>query len=306
MFRRPELDALLAEYPRDFVLPDFSYGDSGRSKGDPGVGEYTDAWGCHWVVGEPGVTGEVKAPVIADWSDLDSYKIPWEMLERADLSRVNQQCAESDGFVLLYFSNETRPFERMQFLRGTENLFLDLAYESKELFLLRDMLHEFYLREVEMWANTDIDGFALDDDWGTQVNLLIPPTQWREIFKPLYREYCDILHSKGKFVFFHSDGNIESILPDLIEIGVDALNCQLFCMDLERLADRFAGEITFWGEIDQQYVLPFGTTDQVREAVQRVRRAFAKGDGGIIAQCAWGLVDPVENIEAVFDEWLLE
>jgi hypothetical protein len=304
MFRRAELDALLAAYPRDFSSPRFRYGRSGRERGRPGAENYIDAWGCGWSLAEPGVVGKVTAPAIEDWSDLGAYTPPWDMLDHADLSEVNRSCAQADTFVLLVFENETRPFERMQFLRGTENLFLDLASGERRLERLRDMVHEFCLREVRLWADTDIDGFSLDDDWGSQGNLLIPPEQWRSFFKPMYRDYCDVLHAKGKHVFFHSDGNIESIIADLIEIGVDALNCQLFCMDLEGLAERYAGRITFWGEIDQQFVLPFGSTDEVRGAVRRVRRAFSRSAGGVIAQCAWNQADPRENIEAVFDEWL--
>ena len=303
MFRRTELEQVMERYPKDFVMPDFAYGESGMAKGDPGVGEYVDGWGCLWVCGEPGVTGEVKRPALPEWSGLDSYRLPWEMLREADLTRVNSSCAGTDKFTLVCFANETRPFERMQFLRGTENLFVDLAYGSRELYRLRDMLHEFYLEEMGMWAKTDIDGLSLDDDWGTQVSMLISPDKWREFFKPMYRDYCDILHAAGKFVFMHSDGNIAPILPDLIEIGVDAINAQLFCMDLEQIAEDYAGKITFWGEIDQQRILPFGSTEEVRAAVRRVKSAFSRCEGGVIAQCSWGLHDPKENIEAVFSEW---
>lgn len=303
LFRKSELDRLLEKYPRDFTLPDYTYGQSSRAKGEPGITDYVDSWGCFWRVGEPGVAGEVKRPALLNWSDLDGYEMPWEVLESADLSRVNRSCAETDKFVLVVFANETRPFERMQFLRGTENLFVDLAYGTKELYKLREMLHEFYLREIEMWAETDIDAYSLDDDWGSQTSLLIPPALWREFFKPLYKDYCDILHAKGKYVFFHSDGNISSIFPDLIEIGVDAINAQIFCMDLESIAESYAGKIAFWGELDQQTILPFGTTEEVRAAVRRVKNAFCRSEGGVIAQCSWNVIDPRENIEAVFDEW---
>jgi hypothetical protein len=243
----------------------------------------------------------VKSPLLADWSALDAYRLPWELLDEADFSEVNKSCAGTDLFVLA--GTLVRPFERMQFLRGTENLFLDLAYGVPEVFRLREMLHEFFLREMRMWAETDVDAVRFMDDWGTQVSLLISPDMWRSIYKPLYKDYCDVLRSKGKFVFFHSDGDIEAIYPDLIEIGVNAVNSQLFCMDIEGLAARYKGKITFWGEIDRQHVLPFGTPDDARAAVRRVRAALDDGRGGVIAQCEWGVKDPMENIEAVFDEW---
>jgi uroporphyrinogen decarboxylase len=104
-------------------------------------------------------------------------------------------------------------------------------------------------------------------------------------------------------VFFHSDGHIAAIYGDLIEIGVNALNSQLFCMDIEDLARKYKGQITFWGEIDRQHVMPFGTTDDVRNAVRRVRNALDDGTGGVIAQCEWGKDNSKENVEAVFKEW---
>jgi uroporphyrinogen decarboxylase len=189
-------------------------------------------------------------------------------------------------------------------LRGTENLYMDLAYGDKEVYKLRDMLHEFYVREIEMWLNTGVDGIQFMDDWGSQNALLISPTMWREFFKPLYKDYCNLIHSKGKYVFMHSDGNIESIYPDLIEIGVDALNSQLFCMDIEKLGELYAEKIAFWGEIDRQWVLPFGTPEEVRNAVKRISRALLKNKRtGVFAQCEWGVKDPKENIVAVFEEW---
>jgi uroporphyrinogen-III decarboxylase len=180
---------------------------------------------------------------------------------------------------------------------------LDLAYGVREVFILRDMLHNFFLKEMEMWAKTDVNGVSFMDDWGSQNSLLISPKLWREFFKPLYKDYCDILHSHNKFVFFHSDGHIEAIYPDLIEIGIDAINSQLFCMNIEELGRRYKGKITFWGEIDRQYILPFGTVEEVKSAVRRVRKALDTGRGGVIAQCEWGVKDPRENIEAVFEEW---
>lgn len=142
------------------------------------------------------------------------------------------------------------------------------------------------------------------DDWGAQDRPLISPQMWREYFKPLYAEYCRIIHDAGKFVFFHSDGHIFDLISDLIEVGIDALNAQLFCMDIEEIGRRFKGQITFWGEIDRQWVLPFGSEDDVRAAVQRVRVALDDGRGGVIAQCEWGNDVSRENVAAVFEAWM--
>jgi uroporphyrinogen decarboxylase len=113
-----------------------------------------------------------------------------------------------------------------------------------------------------------------------------------------------MIHAAGKYVFMHSDGEISEIIPDLVEIGVDALNCQLFCMDIEALAATHGGQLVFWGEIDRQRILPMGGVEDVRAAVRRVRAAFERGDGGVIAQLEWGKDVPRANVEAAFAAWL--
>ncbi len=305
MFRSRELDEVLEQFPLDIGEPKFRYGNSNRARGScETVGTYVDEWGCKREVAEAGIIGEVKEPILASWRDLDNYELPWELLDEADLSEVNRCCAESNLFINA--RTKVRPFEQMQFLRGTENLLIDLGYGTKEVKRLRDMLHGFFVKEMRMWAATDVDGVTFMDDWGTQTSLLISPELWRSFFKPLYREYCEIIHGGGKFAFYHSDGFIEPIIGDLIDVGIDALNSQLFCMNIERIAEHFRGKVTFWGEIDRQRILPFGTKAEVAGAVRRVRAALDTGSGGVIAQCSWGLKDPKENIETVFREWLRE
>lgn len=303
LFRNEELERLLRKYPSDIgspaLLPD---GGNKVAQQLSTSGSYTDEWGSVWHVGEPGVIGEVKVPVLADWLKLAAFQPPWDLIRTRDMDSINRQCEKSDRFMLSPAC--ARPFERLQFLRGTENVFIDLAYGSPEIFRLLEMVHEFYLAEVRNWASSDVDAVFFIDDWGSNRGLLINPEIWRSVFKPLYRDYCDIIHSAGKFAFFHSDGNIEAIFDDLIGIGIDAINSQLFCMDIGGLAKRYKGKITFWGEIDRQHVLPFGSPDDVRAAVRRVRNALDDGTGGVIAQCEWGKDNSRENIEAVFEAWL--
>lgn len=303
LFRQKELRELLEAYPLDLGRPESSPGsdDSGLNHlCKPGI--YTDEWGSIWETGEPGIIGEVKHPALAEWSALSTFQPPWELVKNRNLEAANRDCARSDRFMLSPVC--ARVFERLQFLRGSENTFVDLADRPPELLKLIEMVHEYYLTEVRDWARSEVDAVFLMDDWGANNALLINPATWRQMFKPLYREYCDIIHEAGKFVFFHSDGHIDAILGDLVEIGVNAINSQLFCMDIEDLARRYRGRITFWGEIDRQHVLPFGSPADVRAAVHRVRSALDDGTGGVIAQCEWGKDNPRENIEAVFRAWL--
>jgi uroporphyrinogen decarboxylase len=301
MHRSDELARMRSLYPDDFTGPGFAYGKGVRASGNPArEGSYVDEWGSTWEVYQEGVVGEVKRPAVADWAALDGLAPPWEIL-RADWSAVDAARASTDRFILA--GTTVRPFERMQFLRGTENLYRDMAWGDARFLRLRSRVHEFYLEELSLWAARDVDAVSFMDDWGSERALLINPAMWREYFKPLYAEYARIIRGGGKSVFFHSDGLIEAIIPDLIEIGVSALNSQLFCMDIEGIARKYRGMITFWGEIDRQSILPFGTPDDVRKAVGRVRAALDDGSGGVIAQCEWGIRDPFDNVAAVFAAW---
>lgn len=302
LFRKKELDGLLEKYPLDFESPEFSPGSSDKDlQKYARPGTYTDEWGSVWHVGEPGVVGEVKEPILGDWSRLSRFMPPRNTTRTEEWDHVNRMCEVSTKFMIS--ATCARPFERLQFLRGTEDLYIDLAYDTPEVRTLISMVHEYYLNEVSLWARTSVDAVMLMDDWGSNTSLLISPEMWRAIFKPIYKDYCEKIHREGKSVFFHSDGNIEAIYPDLIEVGVDVLNSQLFCMDIERLGARYSGQITFWGEIDRQHILPFGSPTDVAAAVHRVRAALDRGNGGVIAQCEWGKDNPRENIEAVFRAW---
>ncbi len=298
-------------YPEDFARITATYPDDMewspqlllkplKTSGDPyAIGTYIDEWGCEWENKQRGVVGEVKNPLIKTWDDLGKVQIPENILS-LDADAINAYCRETDKFTLSI--TYTRPFERLQYLRGTENVFVDLALKPPELSELLDTIHQFFLKDMELWAQTDVDALFFQDDWGAQNNLLISPETWREYFKPLYKEYIEIAHSHGKYAFMHSDGNIQKIYPDLVEIGLDAINSQLFVMDTEALADQFAGKITFWGEVDRQQIMSYGTPEQVKQAVRRIKELFYR-DGGVIAQGSFAVGDNPANVEQLFKSW---
>lgn len=307
-FRKQEWDRIQEEYPGDLTDPGpfIPRDDRSRDVG-PVPNSYVDDWGCLWVMGEPGVTGEVKDPPLADWSALDKYYAPWQRLQGAkwdETFRCQDENLKSANPRFMMAWSSARPFERLQFLRGTENLMMDLAYDSAEVRRLIALVHEYYLAEMEGWAKAGVDGVLFMDDWGSQQSLLISPAMWRATFKPMYKQYCDLLKSGGKKIFFHSDGNIESIYPDLIELGIDAVNSQLFAMNIEELGRLYKGKITFWGELDRQYAFPFGTVEDVRKCVGRVRRALDDGRGGVSSNFEWGTLASIEKIRAAYEAWL--
>ena len=132
-------------------------------------------------------------------------------------------------------------------------------------------------------------------------SLLIDPAIWRRVFKPLYRDYINIAHACGKKVFMHSDGYTLQIIPDLIELGLDAFNTQIFCIGVDQLAP-FRGQITFWGEVDRQHLLADASVAEVKAAVRHVDQTLWQ-NGGCIAQCEFGAGARPENVRAVYEAW---
>ncbi|MFN2351951.1 MAG: uroporphyrinogen decarboxylase family protein [Kiritimatiellia bacterium] len=262
-------------------------------------GAYVDEWGSVWLNLEDGIAGEVKQPVLQDWSALDRLRPP-EL--SADLAAPAEDVLRRrpDAFAMLVGG---QIFERLQYLRGTENLYMDLMDQSAELLRLRDILMDYLRRRVARCIKAPCHGVQFADDWGSQRSLLISPELWRSFFKPCYAELFQMVKQAGKFVFMHSDGCIMDIIEDLIELGVDALNCQVWVMGPEELGRRFRGRITFWGEINRQTTLPQGTPADVRKSVEVMKANLAAPQGGLIAQSEVDRMTPLENIEAVLQPW---
>lgn len=270
------------------------------------VGTFTDPWGSVWRNLQPGVVGEVKQPVFADYEAMRGYVSPkaeflrqWEQHKPA----LEQQLREARKTGKFLIGGWVSVFERLQFLRGTEDLYCDIALEEPELFALIDLVMDFLRVYVDAWAQMDVDAIPFGDDWGTQISLLISPVTWVKLFQPLYQELFDRIHAAGKKVFFHSDGYIFDLYPHFIEMGVDAINSQLWCMGVEKVAGQFAGKITFWGEISRQNTLPNGTPEDVKASARKMMQLLRVNGGGLIGQSEMNRDVPLANVQAFYEAW---
>ena len=199
-----------------------------------------------------------------------------------DFSRVIETIRTNPGRKYLMADGDTL-FQRMFYLRGFENLMVDLAERCAEAAVLRDRIVEFMLKRIEIWLGYGVDGLFFRDDWGTQQELMIRPALWREFFKPSYRRLFDAVHAGGKHVFFHSDGVIDAIIPDLIEIGVDAMNAQIPCMDAAELARDFGTGSVSWRAPIGSAGCPSGRRRRSRRTALRWRTPSVEGMGATSA-----------------------
>jgi uroporphyrinogen decarboxylase len=179
-----------------------------------------------------------------------------------------------------------------QLLRGYENFMVDLLSDEGMAAKLLDYLVQGYCRRVDRMApflKDKIDVVLFNDDLGTQHGPMLSPSLYRQMIKPRQKEFFGYAKERlGKPILFHSCGSVREFIPDLIEVGVDALNpVQLSAdgMQLKELKRDFGKEITFWGGgVDTQTVLNRKTPAEIKDAVRRNVEILAPGGGFVFCQ----------------------
>ncbi len=298
-----ELAKISADFPSDIAGCGARLEIPPVTKGQPHeAGIYIDEWGCEFRNITRGIIGEVKVPLVKedDWSDADKVHFPEELLT-FDVDEVNENIRKNFPDTFLHAGSVPRPFEQLQFIRGTAEFYMDLMDPPEKMLEFMEKMEDYYCRLLTKWAQTDVDCLMIMDDWGSQKSLLISDSKWDEFFAPMYRKFIDIAHKYGKKCFMHSDGYTLSIIPKLIDMGLDAINTQIFCIGVEKLR-QFKGKITFWGEIDRQILLPYGSKEEIRAAVKSVYDNLYD-NGYCIAQCEFGIGANPENVYEVFRTW---
>jgi hypothetical protein len=293
--------------PRDFCEPfgtDFA-GVGMNPSPDARPPNGTDEWGSVWENIGVCRLGEVKEPVLKDWADWDKLPIPdvrdprrWGGLEQA-------RTAAGDKFLMGW---GVSLYERVHFLRGLENTWVDIHENPDELGRLIDVLADMNVYAIERYAQVGANGYMWCDDWGLQDRLMIAPDAWRRLWKPRYARVYAAAHRHGMLTFLHSCGHIVEILDDLIEAGLDVIQLdQQENMGLDLLGQRFGGRITFYCPVDIQGTMVRGTLDDIRAYCHRLTRTLGRPTGGFIPK--WygdpaGAGHRPEAIEAMCREFL--
>lgn len=270
--------------------------------------EGEDEWGCVWdKLGGRVVSsfGQVKEHPIRTLEDYKTYEFPdpyapgrFEHIQEEVEKYRDKYIVGGMGF---------HDFNRLMFLRGMEDLFEDLIFNRDVVVDFLRKLVDWQIEIIKQYLRFDIDGIWFGDDWGTQRSLMIAPELWKEVFKPNYKRQFDLIHSYGKDVVFHSCGYVWDIIPELIEIGVDAFNFNqplIFGKDeesgIDRLSREFGGKVCFICPLDMQRTLIQGSHEEMLNEAKHLVGALGKFNGGFIACCDEGIDHgyiPLERIE---------
>ena len=195
-------------------------------------------------------------------------------------------------------------FERAWSLRGMENLLVDMYDDEEFVEGLFDKITEYNLRIINEALKHDFDGFYFGDDYGQQQGMIMGPVLWRKFMKPCLSKMFEPIKTKGLPVMFHSCGNIEQILADLIDIGLDVYQTvQPEIYDLEKLKKNYGKDLCFYGAISTQKTLAFVTPDELKSIIRKTIKTLDIQGGYICAPTHQVQADvPPGNIMAMIEE----
>jgi uroporphyrinogen decarboxylase len=263
---------------------------------------YDDEWGNVWVrMTEGSERGEIHAPLLEDWSRLDSMKLP-AMDDPAWIQAMRDRfSAGGDRFRLAAIGCWV--FDEARYMRKLEVYLMDLALGEERLTELHERVARVCEGRIRMAAAAGADGIFLLEDLGTQTGLLFSPAMFRHWFKDTYARLYGLAHELGMKVFLHSCGRNTEILDDLIECGVDCFQFdQPTLYDMPALAEKLARHrVMLWSPVDIQKVLPTGDHAYIREEARRLVRLFR---GGLTLKCYPDL--PGIGVKPEWDRWAYE
>lgn len=255
-----------------------------------GAGWSTETEG-YWLTDSP--LGEAASLEGYPWPDPDNPRLLDEAKETIARQGGRYFIVPNFGFCL---------FERAWSLRGFEAFLTDLALHSAFAEELLERITEIQVTLARRFVALGVDGGYFGDDYGAQKSLLFSPRTWHALFKPRLARIFAVFREAELPVILHSDGAIATILPDLVEIGLTALNpVQPEVLDHAWLKRTFGDHLAFVGGVSTQTVLPHASPGEVRAAVDACVRTLAADGTGLVAGPSHRLTAdiPMENVDAL-------
>ncbi len=269
---------------------------------------YVDEWGIGWDVqpyetpfGVGNYTEIIRHP-LADDAAISGYRPPDPSRPELYTDAVQVVTNFKEEYWIVGVT-VTTILETAWALRGLEQMLLDMALDPDAANHLLDIPYHYHLAAARKLVELGVDMIWTGDDIGSQNEMMISPRMWRKYLKPRMANFINELKQINPEIkiAYHSDGNIKRIIPELIEIGVDVLNpIQPASMDPAQIKSEFGDRLCFWGAIDEQHTLPFGSAADVAAEVRLRMETIGRGGGLILAPTHHVQLDtPLENFWAM-------
>ncbi len=244
------------------------------------------------------------------YSPMADYDTPQQVLDypypdllaqyRWDEFKIEVEKAHAQGRVAAY--SAVQVFEFAWYLRGLDNMLADMLIDEEMAAVCLDRMSSIQCEIAKKAAECGVDMIVYGDDVGTQRSLMMSKEAWKRWIMPTTAAVIAAAKKVNPdlLAFYHSDGAIVDIIPELIEIGVDILNpIQPECMDPFELKELYGDKLSFWGALGTQTTMPFGTPEEVYETTKELIQKMGKGGGFCIAPTHMLEPEvPFENIEA--------
>ncbi|MFQ6036818.1 MAG: uroporphyrinogen decarboxylase family protein [Sedimentisphaerales bacterium] len=268
---------------------------------------YTDAWGCVWETTDDGITGTVTEHPLADWSALESFTPPdpteTNGMTEIDWSSIKSVVSKSKSQGKSYAGSleHGHTFQRLSYLRGYENLLLDMADRQPKLWRLIEMVETFNIGIVQRYLDAGAEMMCYPEDLGMQRGPLLSPEHFRNFIKPIYEHLMAPVHKAGCLVHMHSDGDIRNLADEIVLSGVDVLNLQDLVNGVDWIAENLKGKVCIDLDIDRQQITPFGSPKQIDTLIREEVEKLGSREGGLML--LYGLYPgvPLENVKAIMD-----
>ena len=209
---------------------------------------------------------------------MEPDELPWpEVDEEATQRWVSEARRKYEDYLLV--AGVEHLWENAWQLTGFSEAMRLMLRDPAKFERILDRIDRIRMEEAKLLCDLGVDVIYDGDDVGMQRGMMMSPQLWRRFLKPRYRRLVEEVHRRGAFFMFHSDGWIEPIVPDLVEIGVDILNpVQPECMDPYRVKELYGDRIAIHGTVSVQTTLPFASPREVEELVrERVERLGPTG-----------------------------
>jgi hypothetical protein len=264
---------------------------------------YRDNWGCLWYTEIAGLEGQVVQSPLEEWSALESYRPPdfRTQSERGsrDWAAIRRDIEAKKRRGELTMGDGERLFDRLYFLRGFENLMVDIATDDPHLPRLVELLLRYELGLVRRWLELGVDVVGFHTDIGAQDRLMISPEQFRRHIKPMFKEIFQTCRRAGAHVALSSDGRLLEIVDDLVECGVSMHDPQLRANTLEGIETRYKGKLCINLDLDRQ-MFAFCTPADIRRQVEEAVERLLLPEGGLMVfGSIYDEKTPLANIEAL-------
>ena len=268
---------------------------------------YVDDWGCLWETPLDGLTGTVTRHPLDDWSKYAAYRIPdpskcygigkvdWE----EEREKVEKQRA--GGEFIARGLRHGHTFLQITDIRGYTNALYDMFDEEPLLNDLLDKITEFNSYIIQKYLDMDVDMIIIPEDLGMQNGPMLSPDNFNDYIMPCYKKMANLVKQKGTLLHMHSDGDIRTLVPSLLECGMDVLNLQDLVNGIDWIKENLKGKLCIELDIDRQNITPYGTEADIDRLILEEVKTLGNKEGGLMM--IYGLYPgvPLKNAKALMD-----